>query len=80
MKTELKINQIVVDNIEEISKELEQGNSFQLMIYDSSDEEKAVGMWLEHIDGSKECTIMFDLTKEEALFFGKSLIALAESI
>ena len=80
MKTELKINQIVIDNAETITKELQDGTNFQLMIYDGTEEELAVGMWLEHTDKNKECTIMFDLTKEQALFFGKSLIALAESL
>lgn len=80
MKTEIKINQIVIDNAETITKELQYGTNFQLMIYDGTDEEPAVGMWLEHTDRNKDCTIMFDLTKEQALFFGKSLIALAESI
>lgn len=80
MKTELKINEIVIDNAETITKELQDGKNFQLMIYDGTDEESAVGMWLEHTDKNKDCTIMFDLTKEQALFFGKSLVALAESI
>ena len=80
MKTEIKINQVVIDNAETITKELQDGTNFQLMIYDGTDEEPAVGMWLEHIDRNKDCTIMFDLTKEKALFFGKSLVALAESI
>lgn len=81
MKTEIRINQIVIDNAETITKELQDGTNFQLMIYDGTDEEgSAVGMWLEHIDRNKDCTIMFDLTKEQALFLGKSLVALAESI
>lgn len=80
MKTELKINRIVIDNAKTITKELQDGTNFQLMIYDGTDEEPAVGMWLEHTDRNKECTIMFNLTKEQALFFGKSLVALAESI
>jgi hypothetical protein len=80
MKTKIKINQIVIDNAEIIAKELQDGTNFQLMIYDATDEDTAVGMWLEHTDRNKNCTIMFDLTKEQALFFGKSLVALAESI
>jgi hypothetical protein len=46
MKTELKINHIVIDNAEVIIKELQDGTNFQLMIYDGTDEEPAVGMWL----------------------------------
>jgi hypothetical protein len=80
MKTEIRIDEIVIDNAETIAKELQGGKNFQLMIYDATDEAPAVGMFLEHTDKSKDCTIMFDLTKEQALFFGKSLIALAESI
>ena len=80
MKTEIKIEHIVIDNAEIITKELQDGRNFKLMIYDGTDEDPAVGMFLEHTDRDKECTIMFDLTKEQALFFGKSLVALAESI
>jgi len=80
VKTEIKINHIVIDNAEIITKELQDGENFQLMIYDSTDEKPTIGMWLEHTDRTKECTIMFDLTKEQALFFGKSLLALSESI
>ena len=80
MKTEIKIEHIVIDNAEIITKELQDGRNFQLMIYDGTDEEPAVGMFLEHTDRNKDCTIMFDLTKEQALFFGKSLVALAENI
>jgi len=80
MKTEIKIEHIVIDEAETIITELQDGKNFQLMIYDGTDEEPAVGMWLEHIDISKNCTIMFSLTKEQSLFFGKSLVAIAESI
>ena len=80
MKTEIKINNITIDNIETIIEELQDGTGFQLMIYDGTDVEPAVGMWLEHTDRDKDCTIMFDLTKEQALFLGMSLVALAKSI
>ena len=80
MTIELPIEQIVIDNAQTIAKELKYGKNFQLMIYDGTDEKPAVGIWLEHTDRSKDCTIMFDISKEEALFLGKSLIALAESI
>ena len=80
MQTELKIKEIIIDNADTILKELQKGTDFQLIIFDNSDEEKSVGMWLEHTDNKKDCTIMFELTPKEALFFGKSLIALAKSI
>lgn len=80
MQTQIKINEIVIDNADLICKELQQGKNFQLMIHDGTDEKQFVGVWLEHIDKTKQCTIMFDLTKQQALFFGKSLVALAESI
>ena len=80
MKTELKINEIIIDNADTIVKELQKGKDFQLTIFDNSDEEKSIGMWLEHEDNRKDCTIMFELTPKDALFFGKSLIALAKSI
>ncbi len=79
MKTEIRITDLVIDNIKEISKELLHGKNLNLVLFDSSGE-KAVGMWLEHIDTNKDCTIMISLTKEEALFIGKSLVAIAENI
>lgn len=80
MKTTIKIDQIVVDNVVTIADELELGTGFEIMIYDATDEEAAIGMFLQHTDIEKDCTIMFEITKEQALFFGKSLIALSESI
>ena len=80
MKTEIFIDKVIIDNAENIIKELEIGNNFQIRIYDSTEDEPSVGMWLEHYDTSKDCTIMFELTREQALFFGKSLTALAESL
>ena len=80
MTIELPIEQIVIDNAQTIAKELKDGKIFLLMIYDGTDVKPAVGIWLVHTDRSKDCTIMFDISKEEALFLGKSLIALDESI
>lgn len=80
MKTTIKIDQIVIDNVVTIADELQLGTGFEIMIFDATDEEAAVGMFLQHTDIEKDCTIMFEITKEQALFFGKSLIAISESI
>ena len=80
MKTELRINEITIDNADLIKKELENGKNWQIAIYDGTDVDKAVGIFLEQTDLSKGCTVMFELTDLEALFLGKSLIAMAESI
>lgn len=80
MKTELRINEITIDNADLIKKELENGKNWQITIYDGTNDDKAVGMFLEQTDLSKGCTVMFELTEKEALFLGKSLIAMAESI
>jgi len=80
MKTELRINKITIDNADLIKKELENGRNWQITIYDGTDDDKAVGIFLEQTDLSKGCTVMFELTEKEALFLGKSLIAMAESI
>ena len=81
MTTQLNIKEIRIDNADVIIKELQNGKFWQLHIFDATDEEhKSVGVFLEHYDRRKECTIMFEITKEEALFFAKSLIALSESI
>jgi len=80
MKLELRINEITIDNADLIKKELENGKNWQITIYDGTDDDKAVGIFLEQTDLNKGCTVMFELTEKEALFLGKSLIAMAESI
>lgn len=80
MKTELTINEITIDNADLIKKELENGKNWQITIYDGTDYDKSVGVFLEQTDITKCCTIMFELTEKEALFLGKSLIAIAGSI
>jgi len=80
MTTELKINEIIIDNSDLIKKELENGKNWQITIYDGTDDDKAIGIFLEQTDKSKGCTVMFELTEKEALFLGKSLISMAESI
>lgn len=80
MKSKIKIDEITIDNADLIKQELSNGKDWQITIYDGTDEDKAVGIFLEQIDRTKGCTIMFELTKKEALFFGKSLIAMADSI
>tara|TARA_Y100000361_G_C11130796_1_gene328773 strand:- start:1037 stop:1282 length:246 start_codon:yes stop_codon:yes gene_type:complete len=81
MTTQLNIKEISIDNADVIIKELQNGKLWQLHIFDATEEEqKLVGVFLQHYDDRKDCTIMFEITKEEALFFGKSLIALSESI
>ena len=64
MKTEVIIRDLVIDNADVIIKELKNGKNFKLTIYDGTNEEPAVGMWLEHIDRNKECTIMFEIPKD----------------
>ncbi len=80
MKIEIKIDEITIDNADLIKQELSNGKDWQITIYDGTDEDKAVGIFLEQTDRTKDCTIMFEFTQKEALFFGKSLIAMADSI
>tara|TARA_R110002020_G_scaffold24657_1_gene80853 strand:- start:266 stop:508 length:243 start_codon:yes stop_codon:yes gene_type:complete len=80
MKTEIRINQIIIDNPDLIKQELQNGKNWQVTVFDGTDNDKAVGVFLEKTEKDKECTIMFDLTEKEALFLGKSLISMAESI
>ncbi len=80
MNTVIRINNILVDSVELVSKRLDNGDQFNLRTYDATDEERMVGIWLEHPDRSIGCTIMFEITPQEADFLGKSLIALAENI
>lgn len=85
MKTEIDIDHVDVEDFETVIKKLKVGEKFKLMaspIIDDDDEdfENYVSVWLEHEDLSQECTIMFSITKEQALYFGKSLTALGEII
>ena len=80
MKTEIKISEITIDNADLIKQELANGKNWQITLYDGTDDDKAVGVFLEKTDLNKGCTIMFELTEKDALFLGKSLIAIAESI
>jgi len=76
MTTVIKIDEIIIDNADLIKQELSNGKDWKITIYDGTDEDKAVGIFLEH----NNCTIMFEFTQKEALFLGKSLIAMADSI
>jgi len=80
MTTQIKINEITIDDSELIRQHLENGKDWQIKIYDGTDEEKMVGIFLEQSNARIGATIMFDLTKKEALFLGKSLITMAEII
>lgn len=80
MKSKIKIDEITIDNADLIKQELSNGKDWQITIYDGTDEDKAVGIFLEQTDRTKDCTIMFEFTRKEALFLGKSLIAMADSI
>ncbi len=80
MQIEIKIDEIIIDNADLIKQELSNGKGWQITIYDGTDEDKAVGIFLEKTDSTDDCTIMFEFTQKEALFFGKSLIAMADSI
>lgn len=77
MKAEIGIDEIVVDDIDIIKKELQKGENFKLSIYNDYNN---IEFCLEHIDGSVPCSIMFSVTKEEALLFGKALVTLSEYI
>lgn len=86
MKIEAKINTISYDNIKTIKECIDDDYKFQLMAYKAELNEEdgsasdGVGLWVESVIQEKDCTIMIDMTKEEALFFAKSLTALAESL
>jgi hypothetical protein len=80
MKTQINIKEIIIDDAEIIKKHLQSGNDWQITIYDGTDDDKSIGIFLEQSDLNKCCTIMFNLTEKEALFLGKSLITMAESI
>lgn len=80
MTTQIKIKEITIDDADKIKQHLESGNDWQITIYDGTDDDKSIGIFLEQLDLNKCCTIMFNLTEKEALFLGKSLITMAESI
>jgi hypothetical protein len=80
VKTQVKIKEITIDDADIIKQHLESGNDWQITIYDGTDDHKSIGIFLEQSDQNKGCTIMFELTEKEALFLGKSLITMSESI
>ena len=91
-KMEVKVNvtELVYDDIDIIKESIDKGETFRLTIFDSTEEEEndngdlvdkpAVGIILANIDEDKCCTLMFGMTKENALFFAKAMIAIAESL
>ena len=79
-KITTSISEIIVDDIESIAKELQEGSGFELMFYDTSDEKAEIGIWLHSPRSQEPCTIMFDISKDDALFLGEALISLSKRI
>jgi len=80
METRLRLNDIIVDDINAISERLKERKDMVLRSMAYEDEEKEIGIWIEDPDESVACTIMITLKKEEAVFFAKGILALAETI
>lgn len=86
METIVNIGQIMVDEMEELISNINDCQQFEIKIFDQTDEEQRVGIFIENkpffIPNPLEadCRLMFDISKQEALFLGKSLIALAENL
>ena len=80
MQAEVFIKDIILDNPDNIIRELKEGKNFKIKIFDSSDEENRVGVFIEHYNEEIECTIMFNLTCEQAKFLGNALISLSKNV
>lgn len=78
MRTQLEIKKILIDDAELIKKELISGKDWQITIYDAFNEKKQVGVFLEKISKGVGCTIMFDISPEQAIFLGNALISTAK--
>ena len=82
MKIEIGLDFVEVDNIDLIKDYLIKGDNWMIEIYRESTTKgtKRVGIWLSHANREIPCTIMFDVSKKEALFLSKSLSAIAKSL
>jgi hypothetical protein len=85
IKTEAGIVDLQFDNFDNIKEAVDSRQPFHIMAYyaDDGDEEdeKKLGIWLEpNYSPDKDATIMFEMNKENALYFAKSLLAMAKAI
>jgi hypothetical protein len=83
MRTSIQLTrEIYIDNHDVLIKALKEANGLELSVVDSTDDSKTpqLDLCLEHIDHQIPATLWVTLGKQEAIFFAKSILALAESI
>jgi hypothetical protein len=89
MEAKANIYQMAYDNIQKIKKAIDNNELMQVMVTDFDGEsftekghgeiEPLIGLWIQDYS-EKGCTLMVNITKKEALFLAKSLLAIAESV
>ena len=78
-KTVLRLDKVVCDDWEFLLKELGDGTGFELQFFDISDEQAEVRIILSK-PCEDICEILFDISKDDAMFIGESLVNLAKKI
>lgn len=80
----MSITSMSVNDIEDMEGYLNKDKSFKISIFPSeiglTNVEVAVGMSIETYDVSNDCWLSIDMSIEDALWFGKSIIAMAKSL
>jgi len=77
MKAEIYIADAQTDEVDKLVESIENGSQLKLTAYDGDGE--YVGIFLDAKNGARG-TLMFTLNKERALFIGRALIAIGESL
>jgi hypothetical protein len=73
---------VLIDDVNELSKALKNGNDLELTIFDSTEnaQDPQLDVCLQHINHEIPATLWISLSKKEAVCFAKSILTLAKSI
>lgn len=85
MEAKICVQDVLFDSVENFNKAIEEKEKFKIRIFKSEIEEddipiESVGVFIESDFAEGECTLMFNLTKKNALFLAKSLMAMVETL
>ena len=80
MEAITRIKNVSIDNSERFVSEIDGKNDFQFMVFDPLDDVSKLGVFIERTDRSIDATLMFYISKKQAIFLGKALIAIAENL
>lgn len=85
MTIQVNVKDITVDDFDLLKSNIQNNESFELMFYDPNNEEdedeKNIGIFFQNKDLSKGAsTLMFDVSKKDAIILSKMLLTFCESI